>query len=63
MLFVVKSDPKFKRKKAISERISPEQKSIYSIYHIKELNDDYDIFQYLKNERNNPPVSLHVTSV
>jgi hypothetical protein len=44
MLFVVKSDPKFKRKKAISERISPEQKSIYSIYHIKELNDDYDIF-------------------
>lgn len=32
MLFVVKSDPKFKRKKAISERISPEQKSTYSIY-------------------------------
>lgn len=39
-----------------------QNKKVHILY-IKELNDDYDIFQYLKNERNNPPVSLHVTSV
>ncbi|CAD8184715.1 unnamed protein product [Paramecium pentaurelia] len=54
MLFVVKRDPVFKRKKAVSERISPEQ---------KKLMDDYQIFSYLKNERNNHPASFHVTSL
>ncbi|CAD8182133.1 unnamed protein product [Paramecium pentaurelia] len=54
MLFVVKRDPVFKRKKAVSERISPEQ---------KKLINDYEIFSYLKNERNNHPASFHVTSL
>ncbi|CAK85745.1 unnamed protein product (macronuclear) [Paramecium tetraurelia] len=54
MLFVVNRDPVIKRKKAVSERVSPEQ---------KKLMDDYQIFTYLKNEKNNHPASFHVTSL